>query len=158
MEIHRYPKLGIAANVGLVLAGSFTRFINEGVARGDSVLSMQVGGRGAGGGTGSLLGRGGRGGEGGRRGLLVELLAWGCCSAAVVLPGRRNRPTQEVPTPNPPTPTDPVRGRGGHGGRDVPGQVFRGHPGERSVGGLVGRLHSAISSRAVAGLTAQASR
>jgi ATP/ADP translocase len=37
-----YPKLGIAANVGLVLAGSFTRLVNEGVARGDAVLSVQV--------------------------------------------------------------------------------------------------------------------
>ncbi|GBF98341.1 plastidic ATP ADP-transporter [Raphidocelis subcapitata] len=37
-----YPKLGIAANVGLVLAGSFTRLVNEGVARGNGVLSVQI--------------------------------------------------------------------------------------------------------------------
>lgn len=37
-----YPKLGIAANAGLVAAGALTRAVNEGVARGDPVLALQV--------------------------------------------------------------------------------------------------------------------
>jgi len=54
-----YPKLGIAANCGLVLAGSFTRLVNEGVARGNNVMSMQVrGGVGVGFRIGSGIGLG----------------------------------------------------------------------------------------------------
>ncbi|KAI8468826.1 MAG: TLC ATP/ADP transporter-domain-containing protein [Monoraphidium minutum] len=37
-----YPKLGIAANVGLVVAGRFTRLVNDRLACGDAVLSMQI--------------------------------------------------------------------------------------------------------------------
>lgn len=37
-----YPKLGILANVGLIAAGSFTRFVTEGLAKGNEVLSLQV--------------------------------------------------------------------------------------------------------------------
>uniref|UniRef100_A0A383WNC7 ADP,ATP carrier protein n=1 Tax=Tetradesmus obliquus TaxID=3088 RepID=A0A383WNC7_TETOB len=37
-----YPKLGILANVGLIAAGSFTRFVTEGLAKGNEVLSLQI--------------------------------------------------------------------------------------------------------------------
>lgn len=37
-----YPKLGILANVGLIAAGGFTRYVNTVLARGNEVLSLQV--------------------------------------------------------------------------------------------------------------------
>lgn len=39
-----YPKLGILANVGLIAAGAFTRYVNTVLAKGNETLSLQVGG------------------------------------------------------------------------------------------------------------------
>jgi ATP/ADP translocase len=38
-----YPKLGILANVGLIAAGAFTRYVTETLAKGNEILSLQVG-------------------------------------------------------------------------------------------------------------------
>jgi hypothetical protein len=38
-----YPKLGILANVGLIAAGSFTRYVTERLAKGNEIMSLQVG-------------------------------------------------------------------------------------------------------------------
>jgi hypothetical protein len=40
-----YPRLGILANVGLVAAGSYVKFITRGVAAGNETLGLQVGGK-----------------------------------------------------------------------------------------------------------------
>jgi hypothetical protein len=38
-----YPKLGILANVGLIAAGGFTRYVTETLAKGNEILTLQVG-------------------------------------------------------------------------------------------------------------------
>jgi ATP/ADP translocase len=37
-----YPKLGILANVGLIAAGGFTRYVTETLAKGNEILTLQV--------------------------------------------------------------------------------------------------------------------
>ena len=37
-----FLQLGILANFGLIAAGAFTRFVNQGIAKGNEMLSMQV--------------------------------------------------------------------------------------------------------------------
>jgi hypothetical protein len=104
-----YPKLGIAANVGLVLAGSFTRAVNEGIARGNAVLSMQV----PGGPHGGAWGRAAWG-----------TAAWGARGGVWAL-GRAEPCGRFAQTRR----ADPVQRSGGDGGCHVHRQVVRGLPG-----------------------------
>lgn len=102
-------RLGIAANVGLVLAGSFTRAVN-GFAKGDAILYMQA-----------------------------RPWGWGVDQAqpppscARAFAGFTTSLTLSPPhSPCPRRPADPAGRGGGHGGRDVP---RKGGGGRQGAGG-----------------------